>query len=452
MIKKLLYIVLFFLLWSSYAKAQDILEKKISISVTELPFDEVLSEIKRKTDIDFSYYSGLFKENQRFSVYKKDETVKNIIEYLLIGTNVSYGVFKGQLIFSRPLPKPDQEYSLSGYLTDSLSGKIISQAHIYLDLTDIGTLTDDKGFFRLDDIPEGAYDMVISHVSYGVHNFILNLNKNEEDLKVRIKPKLNILRELEIVSLKDVEYERYIKLFKREVLGETENAKLCVINNPQDLFIYTDSTYGKNEFEIYANGPLSVTNYALGYDIFIDLVFFEARESQVLFIARTNFSPVKSGSKKISRKWVKNRKDNYYGSIRHFSATMNKKRIAKKQFDRSIVDVIPDSLKFKYLPADIKSKEVLKLVALSKELNDGNYLEIYHPKSKSVSYISKTDFEFRADYKYELIKDYFDPKKGVVIYGDWAARRLADTLPLNFRVSSKKNKRKVRGKKMLNVN
>lgn len=452
MIKKVLHIVIVFLACFSTANAQDILEKKISINVTELRFDEVLSEIKRKTDIDFSYYSDLFKENQRFSVYKSNETVKSIIEHLLTGTNISYGVLKGQVIFSRPVPKPDEEFSLSGFLIDSLSGKKISQAHIYLDLTDIGTLTDDKGFFRLDDIPEGAYDVVISHVSYGVHNYVLNLNKNEDNLEFKIFQKINILKELEIVSLKDVQYERYIKLFKRELLGETENANLCVINNPQDLFIYTDSTYDTNEFEMYANGPLSITNYALGYDILIDLVFFEARESQVLFIARTNFTPIKSTSKKIENKWRKNRKYVYSGSLRHFAATINDEKAARQEFDRSVVGTISDSLKFKYLPADIKSKEVLKLVALSKELNDGNYLEIYHPKSKSVSYISKADFKLKGDYKYELIKDYFDPKKGVIIYGDWAVKRLADTLPLNFQTYPKKNKNKVRGRKILNVN
>lgn len=429
-----------------------LLNQKVTVNITEKQFDEVLDEIKSQTDISFSYFSDLFKDNQRFSIYKNNKTVKEVIEYLLLGTNISYGVYKGQVIFYRPKPNPNAKYKISGYLIDSLSGEKINQAHIYLDLTDIGTFTDSNGFFRLENIPEGAYDMVVSHVGYGVFNFILNMTKDEENLNIRIMPKVNLLKELEIVSLKDFQYDRYIKLFRRELLGDSENAQLCVINNPQDLFIYTDSSYGKNEFEIYAKGPISITNYSLGYDIYIDLVFFEERDSQILFIARTNFSPIESTSKKIKKKWKKNRIDVYNGSLRHFVATVNEQSESKSNFKRSIVSTTPDSLKFKYLPADIKSKEVLKLVALSKELNDGNYLEIYHPFTKTASYISKADFEFKADYKYELIKDYFDPKKGVVIYGYWASRRLADTLPLNFLVASKNSNKKVREKKKSSVN
>ncbi len=116
------------------ASAQSILDQKITIRLTEQKFDVVLSKIKEQTGIDFSYYSYLFKENQRFSVYKTDKSVREVIDFLLTGTNISYGVFKGQLIFSRPVYKPSSEYTISCYLLNSISGAKISEAHIYLDL------------------------------------------------------------------------------------------------------------------------------------------------------------------------------------------------------------------------------------------------------------------------------------------------------------------------------
>ncbi|MEL7148446.1 MAG: hypothetical protein AAFO69_18880 [Bacteroidota bacterium] len=205
--------------------------------------------------------------------------------------------------------------------------------------------------------------------------------------------------------------------------------------------VYRDSTHLRNEFEIFTKKPLLITNYSLGYQIQYDLVFFEAKTSQTLFIGRSNFMPMNSVEKKQMRRWRRNRMVAYKGSLRDFVATENRNDRKKKIFKRSVVNKIPNSLQFKYFPADIRSKDVLQLVALSKELQKGKYMEVYHRRIKKESYISKADFEFKADYKYKLIKDYFDPKRGVIIYGYWATRRLGDTLPLNFLISIEKSRK-----------
>ena len=421
--------------FSVHAQEQSVLDQKIDISVQEVTFAEVLDAIKGQVEVDFSYYSEIFQDNQRFTVNRKGQTVGQILDFVLTGTAIYYGVFKGQVIFYLPKRRPGSIHTISGKLVDSLTNAAIDQAHVYLDQTDIGTLTDVNGNFTLKSIPSGAYDLVISHLTYGVYNYVLNVTKDEDDVIIRVAPKITLLPELEVISVKDNQFNQYVDMFKREVLGVSQNARSCVINNPEDILVYRDSTHLRDEFEIFTKKPLLITNRSLGYQIQYDLVFFESKNSQTLFIGRSNFMPMVSPDKRQMNRWRRNRMISYRGSLRDFVATENKEDGKASIYKRSVVNKIPNSLQFKYFPADIKSKDVLQLVALSKELQEGRYMEVYHKRMKKESYISKADFEFKADYKYKLIRDYFDPKRGVIIYGYWATRRLGDTLPLNFLVS-----------------
>ena len=418
---------------------QSVLDQKIDISVKEVTFAELLDAIKQQVEVDFSYYAEIFKESQRFTVNRQGQSVRQVLDFVLTGTSIYYGVFKGQVIFYPPKKKPKSIHTLRGRVIDSLTSEGIGQAHVYLDQTDIGTLTDLNGNYILGDIPSGAYDLIVSHLTYGVSNYILNVTKDEDALVIPVVPKVNLLPELEVISVKDNLFNQYVDVFRREVLGVSQNARSCVINNLEDILIYRDSTHLKDEFELFTRKPLQITNYSLGYQIQYDLVFFEAKSSQTLFIGRSNFMPMTSVDNKQMRKWQKNRLTAYKGSLRDFIATENREDGKNNVFRRSIVEEIPNSLQFKYFPADIKSKDILQLVALSKELQAGKYMEVFHKRIKKESYISKADFEFKADdYKYKLIKDYFDPKRGVIIYGYWATRRLGDTLPLNFLFSLEK--------------
>ncbi|MGB3464710.1 MAG: carboxypeptidase-like regulatory domain-containing protein [Cyclobacteriaceae bacterium] len=439
MIIRIFYIVLL-LAFSIGVNAQKLLDRKVSLELTEKQFDEVIEEIKDQTDVSFSYFADLFQANQRFTIYKRDKTLKEVLDFLVLGTNITYGVFKNQIIFYRPKPKPAGNYAASGVVIDSLSGKTIQNVHIYLDRTDIGTYTDVDGSFELTDVPEGSYDMVVSHVGYGVFNYRMNLYKDASGLQIKITPKINMLKELEVVSLNSVSQKRFIDLFRREVFGDGPTAKLCLINNPEDLYVFKDSAHKKDEFEIYSKGPISISNHWLGYSIYMDLVFFETKAEQTVFIVKTNFQPMRSESKRVRKRWQKNRLDMYTGSLRHFVASLDSDNKGKSRFRQKIVEEIPNELRFKYLPADILSKDVVKLVSVIRGLNEGYFVEIRHPSTQSVSYLSKTDFEYKADYKFELIKDFYDPKKGVMIYGKWAYNRLAETLPLNY-TTNKKNLR-----------
>ncbi len=435
--------IIFLLLFNQTGQSQSIFDIRLSINAREEKINDLIKEISKKTNTTFSYTNDLFNENQRFTINKKDATLNEVLDYLLTGTSVTYDEFKGQIILFLVKPNDNGRYEVSGTLIDSVSNARIYQAHVYFNDTDIGSYSDLNGEFILDDIAEGVYELVISHVTYGISNYFIKITKNLDGLEFVLAPRTNHLDEVTIVSEKDSVHklEEYAK-FKFELLGVSNNADECVINNPEDIRIDEQA----EDFEVYARKPISITNHGLGYEILYDLIFFESNGDEIFFIGKTNFSKMRASSRKEARKWKKNRLKAYNGSVEDYIFNTSKK--GRSKFSESIVDEIPYYLGFKYLSTnkDVED-ELAKLVRLVNGIDSGKYLRIVHKATQRISYLSKVDFKLKYKSKYEILRDFFDPKNGVTLHGYWAEKRLADTLPLNFLEFGNYSKKRVRGKK-----
>lgn len=56
--------------------------------------------------------------------------------------------------------------SVHGFVTDAANGEKLMFANVYLEATEIGTVTNDKGYYFLPDVPPGAYLLVFSFIGY----------------------------------------------------------------------------------------------------------------------------------------------------------------------------------------------------------------------------------------------------------------------------------------------
>jgi len=444
-INRFYHILIFFLFFSKGLIAQELLQKRISIDFREKNIEFVIDEITRLSKVHFSYNPELFLEDQRFTISKENATIAEILDLLLLGTEIAYDEFKRQIIFYKRKVDPGVLRKTSGVLIDSLSNERIHQAHVYLNNTDIGTYSDIDGAFTLENISEGRYELIISHVSYGIRNYFLDVASDIENYEFFISPRTNILEEIEIISDNDPLYRNYYIKFMQELLGKTSNSQYCVINNPEDILIDNRSNDIIGEFEVYTKKPISITNYALGYHVLYDLIFFESRDNKILYIGKTNFTKLEAKSKQQERQWKKNRLKVYQGSLRAFAGFQTKSR--KGNFKKEKVKTIPDSLKYKYLSGNLQSMEIIDLIKTKNELGENEYFKIRHKKSKQISYLGQVKLGLEDEYKNKLIKDFFNPKNGIAVYGKWAENRIADILPLNFLNSKKKSLKWLRGKR-----
>ena len=58
------------------------------------------------------------------------------------------------------------DFTISGAVSDSISGDYLVGANVYIENTAIGTSTDEKGRYSLTNINKGIYDITVSYIGY----------------------------------------------------------------------------------------------------------------------------------------------------------------------------------------------------------------------------------------------------------------------------------------------
>ncbi len=426
-----IFVFAILILKMSVIQAQSPLKKRIDLDVFEERFSVILDIITEESDIFFSYNSELFPAGQRFTLSVTNATVEEVLDLLLVGTGINYAIFKDQVIFNLP-SQSEKRYTVKGTITDSLSNGFIQNAHVYLDGTEFGAYTDLKGSFEIPGVPRGTYELVISHVSYGIKNYYLYVNDGLDAFQLKIPPKILLLDEFKVLSSRSKFWNVYYSIFVDEFIGTSENASKCIIQNPEAVKILFDSTDSYKEFEVFTTEPLVIRNEALGYKLNYDLIFFKSKAGVIRYVGKTNFESLEADRNRDQRKWNKKRNHAYEGSLRHFIQAEIEGQLKQNKFRVKVVDMVPESEELKYYPANLKSKEMIRLKNICESLPEGKYMQILHGTDQ-LSYIGKLDTTFQQNNI--NFEEFFDVSDGIMVYGYWSKQRLADALPLSFYLS-----------------
>jgi hypothetical protein len=152
-----------------------------------------------------------------------------------------------------------QHSVLEGRVFDRETKEPVIFAHVFISGTTHVTVTDDNGLFRLRDIPESG-ELVVSYVGY--QNFSMRFTSARKPGKIEIAllPSPESLAVVTVAATEDKEWQKNLKLFKRDFLGRTTNAKGCEILNPWVLeFEKKGATFLAD-----ASAPIDITNSTHG--------------------------------------------------------------------------------------------------------------------------------------------------------------------------------------------
>jgi hypothetical protein len=119
-------------------------------------------------------------------------------------------------------------------------------------------------------------------------------------------------------------------------------------------------------------------------------------------------------------------------NIHHFELKSESTKREVTLYDHEKVDEVPELVELKYYPANLKSKEMIRLKNICESLPVGKYIQVLHGSDK-ISYIGKLDTTINREYM--RFDEYFDLSDGIMVYGYWSKQRLADALPLSFYLS-----------------
>jgi len=328
---------------------------------------------------------------------------------------------------------------IRGKITDSQTGNPVAAANIFFANYQAGTYSDDSGYFYLKIPAFLPLQLVISHVSYINELIALDSLPHDNLLEVLLNRKVKELEEVRISSDVDKEWNRNIKKFTHAFLGETDNSQKCSIINPHII----DFVNKKDMLKAYSNGLIIVENKATGYRIHFLLEYFSMQGDQVTFSGKPYFEPLSAESEKEIKRWDKNRKLTYYGSLRHFFQTLlhgttysEGYEIVSGQLDYN------NEFIFKGLtsPDDIIKKEKGKIY-----LNLKNTIQAVYTKEKDLTRTSsgmekfKVDNEYQTSYLSSRIARIQINENGILyrpdlihVYGFWAREGAADFLPFDY--------------------
>ena len=122
--------------------------------------------------------------------------------------------------------------TFKGTVYDRSTDSTLSSAIVYISGTSIGTYSDIFGNFELDISKYSSMPITISMPGY--YSVTLSGHGSNKMYNIYLYPKINELNGV-IVKGEKGRWEEYLRIFKREFLGETNNASDCDILNENDL-------------------------------------------------------------------------------------------------------------------------------------------------------------------------------------------------------------------------
>jgi hypothetical protein len=347
--------------------------------------------------------------------------------------------------------------SVSGVVLDRKTNKPLYYANVFLASTTLGAATDQDGNFKIEKIPLGSHQLVISMI--GHERIVRDIRITEPidyTFRFSLQPKVIEAPGLTVSARYPHRWKKQLKVFTAYFLGESENAGHCTILNPEILdFKEEEST----KFTASAHEPLKIINSALGYELSFHLRRFEIIDNAYLIITgETHFSELETENLDDIKRWRKNRVVAYQGSMRHFFKSLIVDQLKEEGFTVHALTGLPlngNVVGMKHLPEDSlvhatsslfektltlppylqilyqheKEPESYKRKAGKQWINRrGNFQTVTNRRRGQVSYLE-------VNYNYILINHLghlYDPH-AVTVYGFWGwEQRIADMLPLNY--------------------
>lgn len=211
-----------------------ILERKISIDVSNQPLLKVLQLIEQKAYFKFSYNSTLIDESKQVSIKVQNETVAKTV-YQLFGDEYKFKEAGNHLIILKNDDKINQADNLktyfhfTGQITDAFTGEPIAGVSIYDVDSRKARLSDANGFYRMSiESSEGMRGFYFSKVGYYDTTFVVTSQKIENNIAlIPLNPVIEKLPSTAISTIGiPVEQRPVSKIFiPEESYVHTENLK-----------------------------------------------------------------------------------------------------------------------------------------------------------------------------------------------------------------------------------
>lgn len=322
---------------------------------------------------------------------------------------------------------------IKGTVFDKSTNDPIPFATVYYSRTTYGTVSDQNGRFEIK-IPKGS-SMPLIFSSLGYYSSAVTEFSADKQYSVYLTPKVYELDEVIITAETDTRARKSkLRIFKREFLGRTINARHCEIINTDDIILVYSS--GKDTLTAFSNAPVKIYNEALGYyiEFFMDKFEFCMINNRLALIGNYIFRSDTLASEEQLSEFEEKRKRAYLGSRMHFFRALWNNQLEPEGFtvrDESGAELSYDEL--------VYIKDSLQKGKPEKYLKYSDTVLVYY--RRNIFRILYGSFVMADDHEYVYFeKNGYFYTPGLIWEDSIMARaRIADLLPFNYKPKEKKN-------------
>jgi hypothetical protein len=261
---------------------------------------------------------------------------RNMFQALLPG-RLLFFIFLLQTPF---IAKAQDKNFIAGRVLSGETEAPIPNASVFITNTSRGTVTTVNGTFDLKGIPVGKYDLIISSVGYNTQVYSFSSDKLPLHLKIYLEPKATELDAVIVEPYEKDGWENWGKFFIENFIGTTEASKLCKIRNYETLRFRHSKK--KNILTVVADDPLVIENRELGYRITYQLENFvyDFNKATLFYLGYTLFEDMAKDTLNIPKRFLRERRAAYKGSIVHFIRSLYNNALVENGFEVKRVERI----------------------------------------------------------------------------------------------------------------
>jgi hypothetical protein len=291
---------------------------------------------------------------------------------------------------------------ITGRVIDAVTAEPLPFAHVFVNQTTIGTVTDNHGVYALKSIPIGENTIVFSFVGYKSHQLKIQLKGDEtSSMNIRLQPDDKQLETVEVTGTRDKEWEKQVKKFENVFLGKTKFAESTKIVNPWTLDFKESKLNGTDVFMATSSKPLEIENNALGYRVFYYLKSMVANSGGYSITGEVRFEEINSDDPKIVKTWSQNRLNAYEGSLRHLLKSIIDGNVREEGFNL-------------YIGMRGYENSLSRTAVFSEQLNKS--IESFSPENSVTQ--GKAEGEFIIPLKQRVEIHYIQGRPAMKIYND----------------------------------
>ncbi|WP_205500650.1 carboxypeptidase-like regulatory domain-containing protein [Rufibacter psychrotolerans] len=234
-----------------------------------------------------------------------------------------------------------QAGSVSGTVIDAQTKQPLGFATVFIAQTTYGTNTAENGTFRLNALPAGSHELVVSFLGYSTLSHQFTLQPGQQlSFRFELVPAANVLQE--VVIRPDTNWRHNYGVFLQHFIGQTANAAKTSIANAEALHFQFDPR--ERVLTAEASEPLIIENKALGYRVHFVLKEFRAdfKGGQIFHAGFPRFEEIKPRGKAQQKRWAQARLKAYHGSLMHFVRALYQNRVEAEGFNVRRLQRLPN--------------------------------------------------------------------------------------------------------------